>query len=916
MHGAVARAGSGRPGAGRDRLRGAGQRQDARQREACRSPPTRRPPKRMAAEAVQKYIDGKTIKQNHHRPRPPDQHRRLMRFATRRLLALAVLLAGCGFQLRGTADLPFETIYVPPRLGGIALDLKRNIQCRHQHAGGGRPEEARGACSSSRRRPRAEEILSLTATGRVSEYPLVYRVGFRVHDGKGADFLPPNTIELTRDITFNDTEVLAKEAEEQLLFRDMQIDMVQQIMRRLASRAARRSPPPVCSCAPSSSKRTSRKTLAPRLRDPRRRAAARAGGGGRGARRGAQARLRRARGVRSPSAASTGASWRTRARACRCSAARRSSSCACPPASRARRAPRRSPRYCARLAPENAHARHRCRAWTARRQNSRLVRRARRAPAWWSTSGRWSARGCRSGSPRASRARDSAPRARCSSSSPTASKATCSPRTRKCRSSRCSRRAGELAARDGGGRGGRRRALRPQAAAEALLAGDLARYVRVLEGLRGEGEAPTLSCCARRGSARAARAARQRPKAGLARAAVRRASRVQQAAAARGAGGARADSRAPRSTRRSRTRRASTAPSRASASGDAWDEFTALGLKLAGGSKARAVRRRLKWRPCATWASRRAPPRACWRAPTPATKNRALRAMAAEIRAQPGRTARRQPRRRRAGEERRPRRRLRRPPHAHAAARRADGRGRGSRWPRSPTRSARSPSACGARPASRSARMRVPLGVIGIIYESRPNVTADAAGLCLKAGNACILRGGSEALHSNQAIAACVRAGLEGRRAARGRGAAGRHRRPRRGGRAHHHARVRRHHRAARRQGADRAPDARVAHPDDQAPRRRVPRLRRRQRRPGDGGADRRQRQDAALRHLQHHGDAAGGRGHRGERSCPRSARSIADKGVEMRADEARASSSRTRSPPPRRTTTPSGSRRSSRSAW
>ena len=58
-------------------------------------------------------------------------------------------------------------------------------------------------------------------------------------------------------------------------------------------------------------------------------------------------------------------------------------------------------------------------------------------------------------------------------------------------------------------------------------------------------------------------------------------------------------------------------------------------------------------------------------------------------------------------------------------------------------------------------KMRVPLGVIGIIYESRPNVTADAAGLCLKSGNACILRGGSEALHSNQAIAACVRAGLK-----------------------------------------------------------------------------------------------------------------------------------------------------------
>jgi glutamate-5-semialdehyde dehydrogenase len=58
-------------------------------------------------------------------------------------------------------------------------------------------------------------------------------------------------------------------------------------------------------------------------------------------------------------------------------------------------------------------------------------------------------------------------------------------------------------------------------------------------------------------------------------------------------------------------------------------------------------------------------------------------------------------------------------------------------------------------------QMRVPLGVVGIIYESRPNVTADAAGLCLKSGNAAILRGGSEALHSNQAIAACVHQGLK-----------------------------------------------------------------------------------------------------------------------------------------------------------
>ena len=58
-------------------------------------------------------------------------------------------------------------------------------------------------------------------------------------------------------------------------------------------------------------------------------------------------------------------------------------------------------------------------------------------------------------------------------------------------------------------------------------------------------------------------------------------------------------------------------------------------------------------------------------------------------------------------------------------------------------------------------RMRVPLGVIGIIYESRPNVTVEAASLCLKSGNACILRGGSESIHSNRAIAECLRQGLE-----------------------------------------------------------------------------------------------------------------------------------------------------------
>ena len=63
-------------------------------------------------------------------------------------------------------------------------------------------------------------------------------------------------------------------------------------------------------------------------------------------------------------------------------------------------------------------------------------------------------------------------------------------------------------------------------------------------------------------------------------------------------------------------------------------------------------------------------------------------------------------------------------------------------------------------------QMRVPLGVIGIIYEARPNVTVDAAGLCIKSGNAAILRGGSEAIHCNRALAALVAEGLARRRPA------------------------------------------------------------------------------------------------------------------------------------------------------
>jgi LPS-assembly lipoprotein len=150
------------------------------------------------------------------------------------LVLVLVLLAGCGFRLRGTADVPFQTLYLPAATSGIALDLKRHIQAGTN----ARVVDDAGkadAVLQFTEETRQKEVLSLTGTGKVREFQLRYRVGFRVHDGKGTDFVPQSLIQLTRDVTFNDTEILAKEQEEQILFRDMQTDMVQQILRRLAA---------------------------------------------------------------------------------------------------------------------------------------------------------------------------------------------------------------------------------------------------------------------------------------------------------------------------------------------------------------------------------------------------------------------------------------------------------------------------------------------------------------------------------------------------------------------------------------------------------------------------------------------------------------------------------------------------------
>jgi LPS-assembly lipoprotein len=148
--------------------------------------------------------------------------------------AVLVMLTACGFQLRGSAQVPFHTLYIPNAKSGIALDLKRNIEAGTNAKVIDDPKAADAILELSGE-SREKIILSLTGTGRVREFRLRYRVNYRVHDGKGGEYVPPSLVQLTRDVTYNDAEILAKEAEEQLLFRDMQSDMVQQVLRRLSS---------------------------------------------------------------------------------------------------------------------------------------------------------------------------------------------------------------------------------------------------------------------------------------------------------------------------------------------------------------------------------------------------------------------------------------------------------------------------------------------------------------------------------------------------------------------------------------------------------------------------------------------------------------------------------------------------------
>ena len=149
-------------------------------------------------------------------------------------LALVLLaLTSCGFQLRGKVDLPFETVYVEGMdYSAFNGQLKRAIQSSSSTRLVNGIGEAQ-AILTLQGESQERQILAVSGGGRVREFQLRYRVTFRVHDGKGKQWLKSSEVVLLRDLTYDDTAILAKEAEATLLFQNMQIDAVAQVLRRV-----------------------------------------------------------------------------------------------------------------------------------------------------------------------------------------------------------------------------------------------------------------------------------------------------------------------------------------------------------------------------------------------------------------------------------------------------------------------------------------------------------------------------------------------------------------------------------------------------------------------------------------------------------------------------------------------------------
>lgn len=150
-------------------------------------------------------------------------------------LICVLFLSACGFKLRGAYELPFDTIYIAlDERNAFRNQLKRAIESgsKAKVVNDAKAAQAKLLIISD---TSEQNILSISSAGRVSEYQLVRSFSFRLVDAKNRDYLPPATILLHRDMTYNDYAVLSAGTEENLLWNDIQVDLIQQLLRRLAT---------------------------------------------------------------------------------------------------------------------------------------------------------------------------------------------------------------------------------------------------------------------------------------------------------------------------------------------------------------------------------------------------------------------------------------------------------------------------------------------------------------------------------------------------------------------------------------------------------------------------------------------------------------------------------------------------------
>ena len=148
----------------------------------------------------------------------------------------SLLMAGCGFKLRASQNLAFSSLAVLPYPGSaVAQELRRSFGDALQILAADAPLTQAQVVIDILQEQREKTVVGVNSSGQVREFQLRIRVKFRVRTPQGQELTPETEILQQRDISFNESAVLAKEAEEALLYRDMQSDIVQQLMRRLAA---------------------------------------------------------------------------------------------------------------------------------------------------------------------------------------------------------------------------------------------------------------------------------------------------------------------------------------------------------------------------------------------------------------------------------------------------------------------------------------------------------------------------------------------------------------------------------------------------------------------------------------------------------------------------------------------------------